>query len=107
MDRRAFLSWVQGGLAGAAASTLLSGDRALRGGEPGEAKPPCPHFPPRATRALHICVCGAMSQIDTFDFKPDLIAAHGKPVSSSSRPDTFFNQIGRLRIAGLGVSTAW
>ena len=66
-------------------------------GEPGEAKPPCPHFPPRATRAIHICLCGAMSQIDTFDFKPDLIAAHGKPVNSSTKPDTFFGQVGRLR----------
>ena len=67
------------------------------GGEPGEAKPPCPHFPPKATRALHICLCGAMSQIDTFDYKPALIAAHGKPVNSSTKPDTFFGQIGRLR----------
>ncbi len=100
MHRRNFLSWVHGGLAGAAAATLLSRDGTLRAGaagEPGEAKPPCPHFPPRATRALHICLCGAMSQIDTFDFKPDLIAAHGKPVSSSTKPDTFFNQVGRLR----------
>ena len=38
-----------------------------------------------------------MSQVDTFDYKPGLIAAHGKPVNSSTKPDTFFGQIGRLR----------
>jgi hypothetical protein len=97
MDRREFLSWVQGGLAGAAAATLFLRDGISQGREPGEAKPPCPHFGPKATRALHICLCGAMSHIDTFDFKPGLIAAHGKPVNSSSKPDTFFGKIGRLR----------
>jgi hypothetical protein len=97
MDRREFLSWVQGGLAGAAAASLLLRDGIVHAVEPGGAKPPCPHFPPKATRALHICLCGAMSHIDTFDYKPDLIAAHGKPVTSSTRPDTFFGQVGRLR----------
>jgi hypothetical protein len=38
-----------------------------------------------------------MSHIDTFDYKPALIAAHGKAVNSSTKPDTFFGQIGRLR----------
>ncbi len=97
MDRREFLSWVQGGLSGAAVATLLSREAPARAGEPGEAKPPCPHFRPRATRAIHLCLCGAMSHLDTFDYKPDLIAAHGKPVNSSSKPDTFFGQVGRLR----------
>jgi Protein of unknown function (DUF1501) len=97
MDRRQFFSWVQGGLAGAAAASLLSRDGAVRGGEPGEATPRCPHFSPKAMRALHICLCGAMSHLDTFDYKPGLIAAHGKPVNSSTRPDTFFGKIGRLR----------
>jgi hypothetical protein len=97
MDRRAFLSWVQGGLAGAASMALLLRDGTLRAGVQGEARPPCPHFAPKATRALHICLCGAMSQVDTFDFKPGLIAAHGKSINSSTKPDTFFGQVGRLR----------
>lgn len=97
MDRREFLSWVRGGLAGAAAATLLLRDGIAQAEEPGEATPPCPHFPARATRALHICLCGAMSQVDTFDFKPGLFRSHGKSVNSSTKPDTFFGQIGRLR----------
>ncbi len=97
MDRREFLSWVQGGLAGAAAASLLLRDGSVAGRRAGEASPPCPHFPPKATRALHICLCGAMSHIDTFDYKPGLIAAHGKSLKSSTRPDIFFGQVGRLR----------
>ncbi len=97
MDRRDFFSWVSGGLAGAAASLLMLRDGTLRAGVPGEASPACPHFPPKATRAIHICLCGAMSQVDTFDFKPGLAAAHGKALSTSAKPDTFFGQVGRLR----------
>ena len=78
-------------------ASLLSRERPARSGEPGEAKPPCPHFRPKATRAIHICLCGAMSHLDSFDFKPDLIAAHGKPLNSSTKPDVFFGQVGRLR----------
>jgi Protein of unknown function (DUF1501) len=97
MDRREFFSWVRSGLAGAAAATLLQRDGALLAGIQGEASPPCPHFAPKATRAVHICLCGAMSHVDTFDYKPGLIAAHGKSLDSPTKPDVFFGQIGRLR----------
>jgi hypothetical protein len=97
MDRREFFSWVRNGLAGAAAASLLLPDGAARAGVDGESSPPCPHFSPKAKRAIHICLCGAMSQVDTFDFKPGLIAAHGKSLDSPTKPDVFFGQVGRLR----------
>jgi hypothetical protein len=97
MDRRDFFSWLGNGLAGAAAAALLVRDGAVRAGQPGEASPPCPHFAPRAVRAIHICLCGAMSHVDSFDYKPALIAAHGQSLRSSTRPDVFFGQVGRLR----------
>ncbi|HWE36245.1 MAG TPA: DUF1501 domain-containing protein [Isosphaeraceae bacterium] len=97
MDRRSFFSWVGNGLAGAAAASLMLRDGTLRAGTPGEASPPCPHFAPKATRAIHICLCGAMSHLDTFDYKPDLIAAHGQSLTTSEKPDVFFGQVGRLR----------
>ena len=97
MDRRAFFSWVRGGLAGAAASTLMLRDGTLLAGAPGEGGPTGPHFAPKATRAIHICLCGAMSQVDTFDYKPGLIAAHGQSLQSPEKPDAFFGQVGRLR----------
>jgi hypothetical protein len=97
VDRRSFFSWVGNGLAGAAAASLMLRDGTLRAGTPGEASPPCPHFAPKATRAIHICLCGAMSHLDTFDYKPDLIAAHGQSLTTSEKPDVFFGQVGRLR----------
>jgi hypothetical protein len=97
LDRRDFFSWVGNGLASAAAATLLLRDGTLRASVPGEASPACPHFTPKARRALHICLCGAMSHIDTFDYKPGLIAAHGQSLKSAEKPDVFFGQVGRLR----------
>ena len=97
MDRREFFSWMRNGLAGAAAASLMLRDGTLEAGVPGESSPRAPHFPPRATRAIHICLCGAMSHFDTFDYKPGLFAAHGKALNASTRPDVFFGQVGRLR----------
>jgi len=97
VDRREFFSWARTGLAGAAAASLMLRDGTLRAGVPGEAGIPCPHFAPTATRAIHICLCGAMSHVDSFDYKPGLIAAHGQSLKTSSKPDVFFGQVGRLR----------
>lgn len=96
-DRRDFFSWVGGGLAGAAASMLMLRDGTLRASVPGESDPPCPHFTPRASRVIHICLCGAMSHLDSFDYKPDLIASHGQSLKSSAKPDVFFGKVGLLR----------
>jgi hypothetical protein len=97
MDRRDFFSWLRNGLAGAAAASLLLRDGTLQAGQPGAASPASPHFAPKAVRAIHICLFGAMSHVDSFDYKPDLIAAHGQSLKSSTKPDVFFGQVGRLR----------
>jgi len=97
-SRRNFLSWVGNGLASASIASLLLKDNLLLGAVvPGESKVPCPHFLPRAKRAIHICLCGAMSQVDTFDYKPELAKFHGKSLQSEERPDVFFGQVGLLR----------
>ncbi len=96
LTRRSFLHWTAHGLGGAALATLLAQDGKL-GAAPGEASDPPPHFPPRARRAIHICLCGALSQIDSFDYKPALARRHGRSLQSSERPDVFFGQVGLLR----------
>jgi len=96
--RREFFSWIRYGLGGAALASLLVRDGVARAAAvPDEARDACPHFPPKAKRAVHICLCGAMSQIDTFDYKPKLFELHGKAPSFSERPDVFFGQVGLLR----------
>jgi Protein of unknown function (DUF1501) len=98
IDRRGFFSWVGGGLATAAAASLMFRDGTLQAAVPGESDPRCPHFAPKAKRAIHICLCGALSQVDSFDHKPDLIASHGKSLAKpASRDDVFFGKVGLLR----------
>lgn len=97
-DRRQFFSWVRNGLGSAALASLLLRDRVVQAAPvPGEARDVCPHLTPRAKRAIHICLCGAMSQVDTFDPKPALARLHGKSLQSAERPDVFFGQVGLLR----------
>ncbi len=98
LDRREFFSWARHGLGGAALASLLLRDGTVSAAPvPGEAADRCPHFRPKARRAVHICLLGAMSHVDTFDYKPELIRSHGKSLRSEERPDVFFGQVGLLR----------
>ena len=97
MDRREFLSWAKDGLGATALASLLLRDGPARASVAGESTPPCPHFAPKATRAIHICLVGALSHVDSFDHKPELTKAHGKPLGASEKPDVFFGQVGLLR----------
>lgn len=98
LDRRDFLSWVHRGLAGSALASLMLRDGVLRAAPlPAEAADPPPHLTAQARRAIHICLCGAMSHVDTFDYKPDLVRLHGKSLVSEEKPDVFFGQVGLLR----------
>ena len=98
LDRRQFFSWVRHGLGSAALATLLVRDGVISASTRlGQASDPCPHFKPQARRAVHICLVGAMSHVDTFDYKPELLKAHGKSLNTRERPDVFFGQVGLLR----------
>lgn len=106
IDRRDFFSWAQYGLGGAALATLLVRDgfaedaaaSAQRGPKiPGEADDPPPHHSAKAKRAIHICLCGGLSHIDSFDYKPALAKHHGQKLGGDERPDVFFGQVGLIR----------
>src|SRR5690242_20247079 len=49
------------------------------------------HFPARARRVISIQMCGAVSQVDTFDYKPQLIKMHGQEI-----PPSVKNKGGRI-----------
>ncbi|MFT4546658.1 MAG: hypothetical protein ACI8XO_000617 [Verrucomicrobiales bacterium] len=90
INRRNFLDWTATGLGTAAASSLMLRD--------GLAAPPIlPHSAPKAKRVIHICLCGGLSQVDSFDYKPKLKGLHGKSMSADERPDVFFGKVGLLR----------
>lgn len=97
-SRRDFLSWSAQGLGSVALASLLSREGVVRAAAvPGEAADLPPHFPAKAKRVIHIFACGGVSQIDAFDYKPELVKQHGKPLMSAERPDVFFGKVGLLK----------
>lgn len=92
--RREFLTWMSHGLGSAAFASLLGTEG--RGARiPGDADDAPPHHPPKANRAIHIYLCGGLSHVDSFDYKPVLSKFHGKPLGGE-KPDVFFGQVGLL-----------
>src|SRR5579871_1412165 len=45
--------------------------------------PKKPHFAPKAKAVIHLFMAGAPSQLDLFDYKPDLTRLEGKPIPPS------------------------
>ena len=98
LDRRNFLSWTGHGLGTAALLSLLMRDGVARAEPtPAEADDPWPHHLPKAKRVVHVCLCGGLSQVDSFDYKPALARLQGKPLGGDEKPDVFFGQVGLLR----------
>src|SRR5262249_10336800 len=55
-----------------------------------------PHFEAKAQRVLHIFCSGACSQLDTWDYKPELIKRDGQPLPGSEGLITFQGANGNL-----------
>jgi hypothetical protein len=86
LSRRALLqnaSFGLGSLAlGSLAAPLMAGDALpLAAGNPLAPRPP--HFPAKARSVIYLCMAGAPSQLDLFDYKPKLQELNGKPVPDS------------------------
>lgn len=98
-NRRDFLSWTGHGLGSAALASLMlaDGSAAHAGTTSPQAKDPWPHHPAPAKRVIHICACGGVSQVDSFDYKPALEKYHGQKYGGLDGADVFFGQIGLLR----------
>jgi len=98
ITRRELFHWTSTGLGGPALLSLLLRDGTLKAERiPGEADDAPPHFPAKAKRVVHVVACGGVSQIDSFDPKPELAKRHGKPLGGDEKPDVFFGKIGLLR----------
>lgn len=98
LPRRDFLGWSTHGLTLSAVMHLLQRDGVARAaGTPAEAADPAPHLIPKCKRVIHLYMCGGMSHLDSFDYKPLLTKYHGQPLPSTEKPETFFGKIGLLR----------
>ncbi len=114
LNRRGFLRDTATGLSGIALTAILAEQGLLKGQSPNggsvSRKPPLrpdidparpfasrpTHFPPAAQRVLMIFCAGACSQLDTFDYKPELIKRHGEPMPGSDKLITFQGEQGNL-----------
>jgi len=98
LNRRSFLGHLGSGLAGVALQQLLADDGPIRPRIRSEAPlaPRAPHFSPRAKRVVMIFSSGACSHLDTWDYKPELIARHGQPMPGLEDLITFQGEQGAL-----------
>lgn len=85
-DRRSLLR----GAAGALGGSLLSGSLSragLNGLLPSDGPLPVgrPHFAPKARSVIFLFMYGGPSQVDTFDYKPDLYPLDGKTIKVKTR----------------------
>ena len=92
-DRRRFLGDFATGLGGIALSSLLA-EQELQAAD--ALAPRWPHFTPRAKRVLHVFCTGAVSHIDTFDYKPELEKRDGQPLPGVDKLITFQGENGNL-----------
>jgi Protein of unknown function (DUF1501) len=105
LDRRSFLRDAGTGLGGIALVSLLA-EKGLLGADLGPITPVIrpeaplaprpPHFEPKAKRVLLIFCSGAVSHVDTFDYKPELIKWHGKRMPGAEKDIAFQGGHGNL-----------
>jgi hypothetical protein len=105
LDRRHFLGHLGTGLSSIALTALLNEQGLLA-----DTKKPLrpvidpahplaarqPHFAQKARRVLTIFCSGAVSHVDSFDYKPQLVKYDGKPLPGSEKLVTFQGENGNL-----------
>ncbi|MCH2202366.1 MAG: DUF1501 domain-containing protein [Fuerstiella sp.] len=91
-SRRDIFNWGINGLGATALLSMLNHDASAT-----EVQRGLPQFPAKAKRAIHICLIGGMSHIDSFDYKPALEKFHGKSLQTDEQPDIFFGKVGLLK----------
>jgi len=104
--RRRFLQSVGSGLGSLALASLLHEQCA--GGE----RPRLPHFMPRVKSVIWLFMTGGPSQVDLFDYKPELQRRHGQPLAGADPKTGFFTTSGKclkspFAWAQHGQSGAW
>lgn len=106
LDRRQFLTHTGTALGGIALTSLLQQEGLLADQAEVPIRPVIDptrpyaarqaHFPPRAKQVLVIFCSGALSHIDTFDYKPSLIEHDGRPLPGAEGLKTFQGEQGNL-----------
>jgi hypothetical protein len=105
-DRRSFLAHAGTGLGQVALAALFAEQGLLAAEDKSPLRPDIkpdaplaarkPHFAPKAKRVLTIFCSGAVSHLDTFDYKPELVKQNGKPLPGADKLVTFQGEQGNL-----------
>ncbi len=103
LSRRNFLNQSVSGLGSIALTSLLA-QKGLLANDPIRPlidpshpyAPRPPHFEPRAKNVIVVFCSGAMSHVDTFDYKPELVKRHGMPLPGAADLITFQGAQGNL-----------
>lgn len=103
LNRRDFLRFGGTGLSSIALLSLLA-EQKLLGKDPIRPQwspehpyaPRPPHFTPKAKNVLVIFCSGALSHIDAWDHKPELIKRHNRPMPGQDKLITFQGENGNL-----------
>jgi hypothetical protein len=105
-SRRDFLGSMGSGLGCIAFAALLAGEAPAAAQEPAAAlNPVAPrpaHFPVRARRVIQIFCPGAVSPMDTFEYKPELQKRHGQPMPGLTGVSSFQGGNGNLMASPWG-----
>ena len=104
LNRRDFLRHGGTGLSGVALLALLGEQQLLAGKSPlrpqwraeNASAPRSPHFTPKAKNLLVIFCSGALSHVDSWDYKPELIRRHDQPMPGLDKLVTFQGENGNL-----------
>ena len=97
MDRRDFLSRTAMGMGALALGSIFTQDGLLaKNLDPGGGLPGLPHHPPKAKRIIYLFQSGGPSQLDLYDYKPQLSKMHGQDLPASIR--------GEQRLTGMSAN---
>ncbi|MFK8110896.1 MAG: DUF1501 domain-containing protein [Rubripirellula sp.] len=95
-SRRRLLSGAAGGLASIALRSLAAQEakRSIDPTNPNLPRPP--HFAAKAKNVIVVFCSGALSHVDTFDYKPELIKRDGQPLPGKDKLVSFQGPNGNL-----------
>src|SRR6516164_9653365 len=98
VNRRSFLWHAGGGLGGIALANLL-GEDGLLAADKSQVKSELNgglHHRAKAKRVVQLFMSGAASQVDTFDYKPELIKRHGQKFDPGGKIELFQSTPGAI-----------
>ncbi len=93
-NRRGFLTRSAAGLGSIALASLMARGSPALADSPHAARPA--HRPGGAKNVIVVFCSGALSHVDTFDYKPELIRRHGEPLPGMERLVSFQGPNGAL-----------